>query len=105
MKVFLIFILLCFLFGIYFFLYNVTSIGYEQSSQESIKQYEEAILLARSIECPQDGVSDIFVNQLQDYYPDKVFAKKGNDLIIDGFLFKCIENENGIFQFELVKNE
>ncbi|WP_156158665.1 hypothetical protein [Pseudoalteromonas rubra] len=89
--------------GAYLLLVNVSSTEYEQSSIESIEQHKEAMTLVDSLDCPQTGITDAFITSLQSENPDKLITRKGNDLLIDGFFFRCEKGEADFFRFVEIK--
>ncbi|MEX2964350.1 hypothetical protein [Microbulbifer sp. TYP-18] len=92
--------------GIYLLLVNVASTEYELSSIESIESIElhkKATTLVDSLDCPATGITEEFITRLQSENPDKLIARKGNDLLVDGFLFRCEKDEAGLSRFIEIK--
>lgn len=78
---------------------NISGIGHQQSSDDRIDKHKAALELVSTIDCSAGKISDEDKIRLQIEHPEKVIALKGNDLIIDGFLFRCVEVEKNVFYF------
>lgn len=89
--------------GVYFFIFNVTTIGYEQSSEQSIMQHKNALKIANNLDCSDKGLTDNQLEMIKAKYPDALIARKGNNLLIDGFTFKCELTYTGKLNFVEVK--
>ena len=90
MKLFIGFSVIFILLVIVAFFIGSVSVSYEETSNESIEEYNRVMDLIAEIKCPSDGVSKAFVFDLKKQYPEMLFAMKGEDLLIDGFQFACV---------------
>ena len=105
MKLFVWVVLFIFILciGVYFFIFNVSKIGYEQSSEQSIMQHKNALKIANNLDCSDKGLTDNQLAMIKAKYPDVLIARKGNNLLIDGFTFKCELADTGNFNFVEIK--
>lgn len=77
--------------------------GHHYESSTSKEEWRHAIELLETRPCTTGGQSDALIADLQAANPQDVIFLKGQDVVVNGFAFRCTKTESNAWHF--VKNQ